>query len=52
MGYRRVIVGADGSKTSEAAVAEAAKLAAAYGAEVVIDQLSNTSTRPNPASAA
>ena len=36
MGYRRVIVGSDGSATAELAVREAAKLAAAFGAEVVI----------------
>lgn len=36
MGYRRVLVGTDGSATASAAVGHASKLAAAMGAELVI----------------
>ena len=36
MAYRRVLVGTDGSTTASAAVAHAARLAAAVGAELVI----------------
>ena len=36
MGYRRVLVGTDGSETATAAVEHAAKLAVATGAELII----------------
>jgi nucleotide-binding universal stress UspA family protein len=36
MGYRRVLVGTDGSATASAAVEHAARLAAATGAELII----------------